>query len=100
MDHQIICPKCKQSIPLTEALSHEIREQFRNQAIEYKKKTDAEYKQKLEDQLAKFEEERKKIHADLEAATRKKIEEEMKLKLETSQSEAEEQRKQIKEFQN
>jgi len=99
MDQKIICPNCKQQIPLTEALSHEIREQFRNQAIEYKKKTDAEYKKKLEEQIAKFDDDRKNLQRELEENTRKKIEEEMRLKLELSAVEMQEQKKQIHDFQ-
>ena len=47
MDNQIICPYCKKTIPLTEALSHQIKENY--QRI-YQKRL-FEEKKKIEEEL-------------------------------------------------
>lgn len=100
MDSTIICPHCKQSIPLSDALSHEIREEFRKQAIDYTRKKDAEYKQKLEEVHLQFEEERKKSFKETEEKLRKKVEEELSLKLQDSKNESEEIKKHNSELQD
>jgi thiol-disulfide isomerase/thioredoxin len=38
MNDQIVCPNCKKTIPLTQALSHELNEKYQEQLEEEKNK--------------------------------------------------------------
>jgi hypothetical protein len=81
MDNQIICPYCKKTIPLTEALSHQIKENY--QKI---------YQKRL------FEE-RKKLEEQLKIDLAKKIKEELEMQIKDKINENEELKKQNKAFQ-
>lgn len=74
MDNQIVCPYCKKSIPLTQALSHQIQEKyqkfFKIRLEEEKKKLEAEVK----------EIQYKKIKAEMEFQFKDKANENQELK--------------------
>jgi len=78
MNNQIICPYCKKSIPLTEALSHQIKENY--QRI---------YQKRL------FEE-KKKIEEELKIELSKKIQEKLAIEIKDRINENEELKKQNK----
>jgi len=78
MDNQIICPYCKRSIPLTEALLHKIKEDY--QKI---------YQKRL------FEE-KKKIEEELKIELSKKIKEKLEIEIKDKMNENEELKKQNK----
>jgi len=78
MDNQIICPYCKKTIPLTEALSHQIRENY----------------EKLHQK--RLLEEKKKIEQQLRLDLSKKIKEELDLQIKDKSNENEELKKQNK----
>jgi hypothetical protein len=78
MNDQIICPHCKKPIPLTQALSAQIQEKYRQF-----------YKQRLDEEKQKIE---KTLREDLV----KKIRDEMNLELKDKTNEVEELRKQNK----
>jgi len=78
MDNQIICPYCKKTIPLTEALSHQIKENYQKV-----------YQKRL------FEE-KKKIEQQLRLDLSKKIKEELDLQIKDKSNENEELKKQNK----
>ncbi len=82
MNDQIICPHCKKVIPLTQALSHQIQEKYK----EFYKKRLAEEKQKLEEELR--------------VNLTKKIKEQLELEIKDKTNEIEELRKQNKNLQN
>jgi len=82
MDDQIICPHCKHKIPLTEALSHQIKEKYK----EF-------YKRRLE-------EEKMKAKKEVRAEIVKEVEKEMALRLKDKGNEVEELKKQNKLLQN
>ncbi len=82
MNDQIICPHCKKVIPLTQALSHQIQEKYK----EFYKKRLAEEKQKLEEEL--------------KANLTKKIKEQLDLEIKDKTNEIEELRKQNKNLQD
>jgi len=81
MDNTITCPFCKKSIPLTQALSHQIQEKYQKF-----------YKKRLE-------EEKEKISQTLKEELTKKVREEMQLQLKDKINEAEELRQQNKNLQ-
>ena len=62
MNDTIICPHCKQTIPLTDALSHQVQEKY---ARFYKIRLDEE-KKKIEDVFRKETEERVKKQIEME----------------------------------
>ena len=78
MDDQIICPYCKHKIPLTEALSHQIKEKYK----EFYKK--------------RLEEEKVKARQEVREKVIKEVEKEMALKLKDKGNEVEELKKQNK----
>jgi len=78
MNNQIICPYCKKSIPLSEALSHQIKENYQRM-----------YQKRL------FEE-RKKIEEELKIELSKKIKERMGIEIKDKINENEELKKQNK----
>jgi len=74
MDNQILCPYCKKTIPLTEALSRQIKENYQKiyqrRLFEEKKKLEEQIKNDLE----------KKIKAELDTQIKDKINENEELK--------------------
>lgn len=82
MNDQIICPNCKQSIPLTEALSHQIQDKYQKF-----------YKIRLA-------EEKSKIEAALKEELTAKISSDLQLQIKDKANEAEELRKQNKNLQD
>lgn len=81
MDNFIVCPTCKNKIPLTQALSHQIQEKYR-----------LFYSKRLEEEKKKIEE---KLKTDLSA----KIKSELELQLKDKINETEELRQQNKKLQ-
>lgn len=71
----IICPNCKKEIPLTEAISYQIKEELhREMEMEIKRK-ETEFREK-EEKLSKREKEIKKMESEFEEKFRKKLEQE------------------------
>lgn len=93
MQNQILCPHCKKNIPLSDALSHEIREEFRRQAADYARKKDAEYREKIAEIEKKFESENAEKKKKFEEDARRKIEQEIKFQIENTRTEAEDLKK-------
>ncbi|NTU46467.1 DUF2130 domain-containing protein [Candidatus Roizmanbacteria bacterium] len=83
MQDQVICPNCKKSIPLTQALSHQIQEKYRAAWQENMKKKEEEFEKKLQEE---------RLH--LERTAREKIQKELELKMADTKNESEELRKQ------
>ncbi len=81
MNDEIVCPHCKKSIPLTQALSAQIQEKYQKF-----------YKIRLE-------EEKRKIEETLKEQLAKKVKDEMELQLRDKVNEVEELRKQNKNLQ-
>lgn len=81
MNDQIICPHCKKTIPLTQALSHQIQEKYQQV-----------YRQRLVEEKAKLEKELRENLA-------KKIRDELTLELKDKANEIEELRQQNKTLQ-
>lgn len=92
MDNQIICPNCKKQIPLTDAISHQLREKYRKFVEEDRKKRAEEFEKRLS-------EDRLKTQKEAEEKALKKIEGELSLKLRDYQNEKEELKNQNKNLQ-
>lgn len=88
MDNQVICPNCKNPIPLSEAFTHELREKYKKALLDER----SSFQKKLE-------EERKRLTSEVEGKVKKKIEEEMSLRLNDTKNEAEELKQQNKNLQ-
>jgi hypothetical protein len=128
MNDSIICPECGKPIPLTQAITHQIKEQyererkaeqdrfekekaqereaFEREKKEVEEKTAAHFRKrwveemaKKEEEARKAEEERKAQDAEREKALREKVAREMELKFNDTKNEAEELQKQNKSLQ-
>lgn len=94
MDNSIICPSCKKPIPLTEALSHQLKEKLEAEREEMKLSMNEAAKKWKEEQIKKLEEEKLKSVKEVEEQMRNKVRQEMELKLKDTQNETEELKKQ------
>lgn len=112
MNDSIICPECGKPIPLTQAITHQLKEQYERereaerkqfeQSMELEKqKMVGFYKKRLAEEMAKKEEEVKQLEAEQkekeaerERVLREKVSREMELKLADTRNEAEELQKQ------
>jgi hypothetical protein len=79
--NSIICPNCKQSVEISEAITHQMREQL------------------LEEQEKKHKLELEKLSLEVEERATKKAKQELELRLKTTQEEADISSKRAREFQ-
>lgn len=93
MNDSILCPHCKQSIPLSEAITHQIEGKFQQELLNERKKAEAERDRLIELSKKRIEEERDKAKKETEVSLRKKITEEIDLKLKNAENESEETKK-------
>lgn len=100
MDNSIICPSCKKSIPLSEALSHQVDDQLAREREQMKTVLNEEAKIWKEDQRKKLEEEKNKVQQEGFTKIKEQVQKEMELKIKDSQNESEELMKQNKAFQD
>ncbi|MCA9372285.1 DUF2130 domain-containing protein [Candidatus Woesebacteria bacterium] len=88
MNDSITCPHCQKKIPLTEAITHQIADQYKNEIEALKKKQEAE-KQDLREKAKKWkEEEIEKMQKQTEEKVKVKVAKEMAYKLKESAEEA------------
>ena len=92
MQDQILCPHCKQSIPLTQAISHQIADKYRKLVEEDRKKQADMYEKKLQD-------EKLKMHQETTEKIRLKIQQEMELKFKDKENESIELNKKLQQMQ-
>lgn len=88
----VICPHCKKPIELNDALSHEIKDKLRQEAVQWREKKELEFSRKLEETKVQLEH-------DLTQKAKKKLEEEISLKLKDTQNEALELKREKQELQ-
>ncbi len=55
MNDQIVCPHCRKSIPLTQAVTHELKEQMEREREEERKKWAAAFHKRVDEEKKKFE---------------------------------------------
>lgn len=99
MQDSIICPNCKKSIPLTQAITQQISEQHTHEMEALKKRAEEEREKLIALSKKRIEEEKQKAAKEVEETIRKKIATEMELKLKDSANESEELKKQNKTLQ-
>ncbi len=87
MDNHITCPHCKKSIPLTQALSHQLQEKYQTEMAGERRKIIAAYQKRLS-------EEKLQIEKTTAEQLKLKIQKEMELKFKDAHNELEELRKQ------
>lgn len=109
-DSTITCPHCKKTIPLSQALSHQLEEQFQARLDTEIQKREEREKKLIENAKKRIEEERQKVTKEMkekqkqilqeeETKLKQKIQKEMELTLKDKINEAEELRTQNKQFQ-
>lgn len=99
MNDQIVCPHCRKSIPLTQAVSHQLKEQMEREREEEKKKWAAAFQKRIEEEKKKFEEEYAKARESIEQTLKNKLQKEMELEFKDAKNEKEELTKQNKKLQ-
>ncbi len=92
MQDQIVCPHCKQTIPLTQAISHQIADKYRKLVEEDRKKQADMYEKRLQD-------EKLKMNKEATEKIRIKIQEEMELKFKDTENESIELKKKLQQMQ-
>lgn len=93
MNDAIVCPNCKQSIPLSQALSHQLKENYQHElnAALAKKETEI---------TAKFSERQNAREKELFEKAQKKVSDAFQLSLKNSENESRELKEQNKALQN
>ena len=110
MNDSILCPHCNKSIPLTQAITHQIDEKYRKELEEEKKRTQLELeseKKRSEEARQKhitmaqkrIEEEKQKTAKELEGKLAEKIKEEMEMKFKDAENERQELKEEKKQLQ-
>ncbi len=100
MTDSILCPNCKHSIPLSEALSHQNTEKLNMQLAQMKLDLNEKAKKWKDEQLTKMNEERVKLTKEVEEQVIKRTKQEMEFKLKNSQNESDELKKNNKALQD
>ena len=96
MQDSIVCPHCKKTIPLTQAITQHINEEHQKELEQLKKTSEAEREKLIAYSKKRIEEEKIKAAKEVEEELKKKISEEMEMKLKDRQNESEELKKQKK----
>ena len=100
MNDQIVCPHCRKSIPLSQAVSHQLKEQMDREREEEKKKWAAAFQKRVAEEKQKFEEEYAKARESIEQSLKQKLQKQMELEFKDTLNEKEELAKQKKELQD
>ncbi len=100
MNDSITCPNCKQSIPLTEAISHQIDEKYKQEIAKITSENTKERERLIELSKKRIAEEKEKTAIELEAKLRIKIKEDMEFKVKDTENESKELKEQKKELQD
>jgi len=90
MSDSIICPNCKQNIPLTEAITHQIDEKYKEEIANLKMQSENERQKLIAYSKKRIEEEKVKTAKEVEVELKKKIEEQMELKIKDTENESKE----------
>ncbi|KKQ36803.1 MAG: hypothetical protein US54_C0054G0005 [Candidatus Roizmanbacteria bacterium GW2011_GWA2_37_7] len=90
MQDSIICPNCKQNIPLTEAITHQIDEKYKQEIIKLKESNEQERERLIALSKKRIQEEKEKTAKEVEVELKKKIQEQMELKLKDTENESKE----------
>jgi len=100
MSDSITCPNCKKSIPLTEAISHQLDEKYKQEITKLKDKNEQERVRLIQLSKVRIQEEKEKTAKEVEVNLKKKIKEEMELKLKDTENESNEVKEQNNKLQD
>lgn len=100
MSDSITCPNCKKSIPLTEAISHQLDEKYKQEITQLKEKSEQERERLIQLSKVRIQEEKEKTAKEVEIDLKKKIKEEMELKLKDTENESNEVKEQNNKLQD
>lgn len=100
MNDQIVCPHCRKPIPLSQAVSHQLKEQMDREREEEKKKWAAAFQKRIAEEKQKFEEEYAKARESIEESLKQKLQKQMELEFKDTVNEKEELAKQKKVLQD
>lgn len=100
MNDSITCPNCKQLIPLTEAISHQIDGKYKQEIAKITSENNIERERLIELSKKRIIEEKEKTAKELEAKLRIKIAQDMELKVKDTENESKELKEQKKELQD
>jgi len=90
MSDSITCPNCKKNIPLSEAISHQLDEKYKQEITRLKQANDAERNRLIELSKKRIQEEKEKTAKEVAIDLKKKIQKEMELKLKDTENESHE----------
>ncbi len=99
MHDSIICPNCKQPIPLTDAITHQVNEQHRNELLALQKKAEEEKQKLISLSRKRIQEEKEKSREEAVTELKEKLKEEMSLELKNIQNESKERKEQNEKLQ-
>lgn len=100
MQDSITCPHCKQSIPLSEAITHQMSASYRSEIAKLKKKNEQERDRLIELSKKRIQEEKDKTAKEIKSTLTEKIKEELSLKIKDTENESKELKEQKKELQD
>ncbi len=100
MSDSITCPNCKKSIPLTEAISHQLDEKYKQEIAQLKEKSEQERERLIQLSKVRIQEEKEKTAKEVEFDLKKKIKEDMELKLKDTENESNEVKEQNNKLQD
>ncbi|PJC30442.1 DUF2130 domain-containing protein [Candidatus Roizmanbacteria bacterium CG_4_9_14_0_2_um_filter_39_13] len=100
MSDSIICPNCKKNIPLTEAISHQLDEKYKQEITRLKERNEQERERLIQLSKVRIQEEKEKTAKEVETNLKKKIKEEMELKLKDTENESNEVKEQNNKLQD
>lgn len=90
MSDSIICPNCKQNIPLTEAITHQFHEKHEQDIAKLKSQNENEREKLIAYSKKRIQEEKAKTAKEVEVELKKQIEEQMELKIKDTENESKE----------
>lgn len=99
MNDIIICPHCKKDVPLTDALKHQLEDEYQASLDKLKKENETERQKLIEKAKQRIEEEKKKALQESEQKLRQQIKQELELKLQDQTNESKELKIQNKQLQ-
>lgn len=100
MNDQIVCPHCRKSIPLTQAVTHQLKEQMEREREEERKKWAAAFHKRVDEEKKKFEDEYAKARDSIQLSIKAKLQKEMEMDFKDAKNEKEELAKQNKTLQD
>jgi len=100
MNDTITCPNCHKAIPLTDAISHQIDEKYKQQIADITLKSETERQKLIDLSKKRIQEEREKAVKESEVELTTKIQAKLELDIKNTKNESEELKNQKKKLQD